>query len=317
MAIVGVVLLIGCANVANLLLARAAARAREVAVRISIGAGRRRLVRQFLTESVLLAGAGGVLGFLLAAWGTTAIVSLFAAGQRPLVIDARPDRIVLMFTIGVSMLTAILFGLAPALQATRVDVTAALKQTGGPADGRRRAWSARQVLVASQIALCVLLVAGAGLLVRTLTNLEAQDIGFDRSNVLMFSVDVEGTPFPVERLPQFCGELLERLRGRPGTVSGSCSTSVPVRGSGSIRGLTIPGLPPVQEGWDAFSNQVTADYFRTFGLTLIRGRLLDDRDSATSEKVVVINERFARDYFGDADPLGRPVSSGAGSPARR
>ena len=157
-------------------------------------------------------------------------------------------------------------------------------------------------------------MTGAGLLVRTLRNLEARDIGFNRENVLMFSLEAEGTPFRTERLPRFCEEVLARVTGRPGALSGSCSVSVPVRGQGSVRGLTIPGLLPTEEPPDAFSNQITADYFRTFGLTLVSGRLLAPSDTATSQKVVVVNERFARDYFQNADPLGRVVRFGSRVP---
>jgi predicted permease len=169
------------------------------------------------------------------------------------------------------------------------------------------------MLVALQLALCVVLLAGAGLLVRTFWNLKALDVGFDRTDVLMFAVDVEATPLPAERLPRLCDELLERLRGRPGTSAVSCSVSVPVRGGGSTRALTVPGLPP-SEDRDAFANQVTPGYFRTFGLALLRGRLLSDTDTATSQQVAVISERLARDYFGGEDPIGRTLRFGVREP---
>jgi predicted permease len=313
MTIVGVVLLIGCANVANLLLARAASRSKEIAIRLSLGAGRGRLVRQFLTESVLLAGAGGATGFLVAWWGTRLILSFFAIGENPIVLEVQPNRALLAFTALLSIGAAIVFGLTPALSSTRVDLTPALKDVrsgSGPRSGQR----GRQALVVAQIALCMLLVAGAGLLVRTVQNLESRDLGFDRTNVLMASIDVEGTAVPAEDLPRFCDQLLERLRARPGARAASCSTSVPVRGSGSTRGLSIAGLPQTAEGRDAFSTEVTPGFFQTFGLTLVRGRFLSDVDSATSEKVVVINQTLAREYFGETDALGRTIQFGISDP---
>jgi putative ABC transport system permease protein len=309
MAVVGVVLVIGCANVATLVLARGSARAKDTAVRLSLGAPRARIVRQLLTESVLLAVGGGALGLLLASSGADLIAASFAVGERPILIDVRPNQTVLVFTSGVALLTVVLFGLVPALSATRVNVAPALKEGGIGVRDRWRAWSGRQVLVVAQIALSLVLLVGAGLLARTFWNLRTLDVGFDRSNVVMFGVDSESTSVTAAQLPQFCDQLLGRLRARPGAAAASCSVSVPVRGTGSTRALSVDGLPPTEQR-DAFTNRVTADYFKTFGLSLLRGRLLADTDTVDSTKVVVVSERFAREYFGDDDPVGRTLRFG-------
>jgi predicted permease len=309
MAIVAIVLLIGCVNVANLLLARAAARRKEVAVRLSLGAGRRRLVGQFFTESLLLAAAGGLLGFAVARAGSGAIAGFMAMGENPVLVDLATNRSVLLFTTVLAATTALMCGLLPALAGTRVDISPALRDA---ADSSRQ-WSRRQVLVAGQLALSVVLIAAAGLLVRTLRNLEATDPGFDRTNVLMFQLTAEGTAVPQQQLSPLCDQVRERLVGRPGVMAGSCSTSVPVRGSGSTRGITVAGLPPADDR-DAFSNEVTAGYFETFGLRLVRGRFLTAADTAGSPRVAVINERLAREYFNGIDPLGRALQFGIGRP---
>jgi putative ABC transport system permease protein len=312
MAVVGIVLAIGCANVAALVLARASARMKEVAVRLSVGAHRRRIVRELFTESLLLAGSGGVLGLVIAIGGAQLIAASFSGGEYPLVIDARPNATVLLFTSTVSVLAVMAFGLYPAYSATRVDVAQALKE-GGSSGEVGRSWWGRKTLVVAQISLSLVLVVGAGLLVRSFFNLAAVNVGFDRSNVLLFSLDFDGTDVRTESLPALCESLLERLRARPGAAAVSCSTSVPVRGSGSTRRLTIPSLPPA-ENRGAFVNSVTAGYFDTFGIALLRGRAFADSDTATSPGVAIINEQLAREEFGDTDPLGQTLRFGSTEP---
>jgi predicted permease len=311
LAMVAVVLLIGCANVANLLVARGRARAKEVAVRLSIGASRRRLVRQFLTESLLLALMGGAGGFALAQMGVAAIAAMVGGGPNPIVLDLRPDAGVLLFTIIVSLLTGVLFGLAPALGATRVNLTPALKTAGAGAATPRTSggrWPARQVLVGLQIALCVLLVAGAGLLTQTLRNLQMRDGGFDRGRVLLFSLDAGGTALKPERLPALCEALLDRLTSRGDVLSGSCSRNIPVNTRGNARPLDVPGAPPQpQNARLVFTNMVTPGYFRTLGIDILNGRVFDAHDSATAERVAVINRATARFFFGSDNPIGRQV----------
>jgi predicted permease len=307
MAMVGLVLLLGCANVANLLMARGSARAKEVAIRISIGAGRLRLVRQFLTESMLLAFIGGALGFVIARVGVAAIAALVGVAANPVLLDLQPNATVLVFTVAVSALTGVLFGLLPAFGSTRVDLSAALKT--GPALGRPgRRVSTRQVLVVVQIGLCVLLVSGAGLLSRTLRNLETRGGGFDRSNVLLFSLDARATSFPAAQVPALCEDVVARLVARAAAVSGSCSIAIPVNSRGNARPLEVPGVPP-PPGADrsVFMNRVTPDYFRTLGIGIVSGRIFDSRDGPTAEKVVVINRTTARFFFGDENPVGRKV----------
>jgi predicted permease len=306
MVMVGLVLVIGCANVANLLLARATARAREVTIRLSIGAGRARLVRQFLTESMLLALIGGALGFALARFGTASVASLVEAGPSPILLDLQPNAAVLVFTIGLSALTGLLFGLAPAFGATRVDLTGGLK--AGPVSQRHRRWSTRRILVAAQIALCVVLVAGAGLLTRTLRNLESRDGGFKRENLLLFSLDVRKTAFPVEQVPALCDQVIERLVSRTASIAGSCSRNIPVNTRGNAAPLEVPGSEPRSPNERfVFTNMISPDYFRTLGIGLVSGRVFDARDTAKNEKVAIINRSVARFFFGDADPIGRRV----------
>jgi predicted permease len=282
-----------------------------MAVRLSIGASRLRLVRQLLTESLLLAAIGGVCGFLLARLGISVIATIVTAGPSPIQLDLQPDAGVLLFTIAMSLLTGILFGLAPALAATRVSLAPALKTSGatsGSSPARRR-WGGRQLLVAMQMALCVLLVAGAGLLTRTLSNLQTQESGFDRSRVLLFSLDSRGTGVKADEMPPLCEALIDRLTGRGGDVlSGSCSRNIPANTRGNARPLDVPGAPerPMNARY-VFTNMISPAYFRTLGIRLLAGRAFDAHDTAAAQRVAVINRATARYFFGDANPIGREV----------
>jgi predicted permease len=309
MAMVGIVLLIGCANVANLLVARGTARAKEVAVRMSIGAGRLRLVRQFLTESLLLALLGGVLGFGLARVSVNAIGAMVSGASNPVYLDLQPNTTVLAFTLAVSVLTGLLFGLAPAVRTTRVDMSPALKSTGTTMIRHTRGrCSPRQVLVSVQVGLCVLLVSGAGLLGQTLRNLETRPTGIDRHNLLLFSLDARGTPFAAERVPALCDDLVARTVSRAGVVSGSCSRNIPINSRGNAGPLEVPGAPPQPlNARMVFTNMVTRDYFRTFGIKVVAGRVFDARDSANAQKVAIVNRALARFFFANDDPVGRSV----------
>jgi predicted permease len=309
MAMVGIVLLIGCANVANLLVARGTARAKEVAVRMSIGAGRLRLVRQFLTESLVLALIGSVLGFGLARVSVNAIGAMIAGGSNPIYLDLQPNATVLAFTLAVSVLTGLLFGLAPAVGTTRVDMCPALKTTAATTIRRtRERWSPRQVLMSVQVGLCVLLVSGAGLLGQTLRNLETRPTGIDQHNLLLFSLDARGTPFAAERVPALCEDLVARTVSRAGVVSGSCSRNIPINSRGNAGPLEVPGAPPQPlNARMVFTNMATPDYFRTFDIGVVAGRMFDARDSANAQKVAIVNRALARFFFGNDDPLGRSV----------
>ena len=310
MSMVGVVLLIACINVANLLFVRGTARAGEVAIRMSVGASRIRLVRQFLTESLVLAFGGGAIGLILAGWGTQFVAALFRENQNPIVINAQPDSVVLLFALGLSVLTGIIFGLTPAFGATRITLTPALKP-GTSRGGATHLSSGRYLLVVGQIALCLVLTFGAALLVRTLQNLQRVDGGFNTSNVLVFALDARDTTFPAEGVVGLCGNVLDRLRSRPGIVSASCSTMSPIDTSMEGRVIGVPATPPGVRNNVVLANTVTPDYFGTFGIPLVRGRLFTKQDTSTSTRVAIVNETVARTYFGDVDPVGRALAWGS------
>jgi predicted permease len=310
MGMVGIVLLVGCVNVANLLYVRSTARAREVAVRMSVGASRPRIVRQFLVESLVLAGIGGAIGLVLAGWGARFVSELFRQNQNPIVINAQPDNTVLLFAIGLSMLSAVVFGLAPAFAATRITLAPALK-TGTPTTRTLFRSPRRYALVAGQLALCLVLTFGAALLVRTQQNLQRVDGGFDTRNLLVFAIDARDTAFPAERVARLCSDVIARIRTRPAVSVGSCSTMSPIDTAFEGRILGIPAPQPGMRPDDVvFANTVTPDYFRTFGIPLLRGRLFTSQDTAESARVAVVNESVARAYFGDADPIGRAIAFG-------
>ena len=307
MAMVAVVLLIACANIANLLFARASARAREIAVRLSIGAGRARLVRQLLTESLLLAICGGAAGVFIAIWGTQTIVALLAAGPYPLVIDAGVNGRVLGFTAAVVLLTGVGFGLMPAFQSTGLELTPTLKD--GPRsrhDDQRRTFG--KALIVAQVALCVLVVTAAGLLSRSLANLHGLDAGFDRENILLADVDISAAMLPPAVRQRVYAEMLERLRTAPGVLTASVSARTPIDSSSQVRRIEVTGVPVVP-GQGVSTNVVTSDYFHLFGIDLIRGRGLtvDDRQG----NVAVVSESMAKFYFGDSDPIGRDFQLGS------
>jgi predicted permease len=303
MAVVLLVLLIACANVANLLLARATTRQREVAIRLSIGAGRFRLIRQFLTESALLAAAGGALGLLLAWWGSRFLLVLVSSDSAPIPIDVTPNARILGFTIIVSLLTVLIFGLAPAMAATRQEVHAALKMT---ALARPRL-SLSRFLVIAQVALSLLLLTGAGLFVRTLHNLSTMDLGFAAENVLQVGINPQASGYKQEQLPDLYRRLLERLNSAPGIQSASMAI-VGFR-SGIIRGccISVEGYTNrSNEDRGVHMNSVTPGYFRTMGLPLLLGRDFTAEEAFSRvPKIAIINETMARYYFGKENPLGR------------
>ena len=316
MGMVGAVLLLACVNVANLLVVRATGRAREIAVRIAVGATRRRLVRQFLTESLMLAMAGGALGLLLAGWGTRFVSMLFLENQNPIAIDVQPDATVLLFAAALSILTGVAFGAIPALRATLVHLTPALKQSSMGAIPARRS-SGRKVLVAAQIAVSVVLVFGAALLVRTQRNLQTVNGGFATENMLVFSLDARDTTFPLERMTVLCTDTLTRLRRQRPAIAASCSTMSPVDTAFEGRVLGIPAPPPGPNANRVLANTVTPEYFDTFGIGLVRGRLFTSQDAASSTRVAIINESVARAFFRDSDPVGKQIGFGSRPDAAR
>ncbi|MGH9939243.1 MAG: ADOP family duplicated permease, partial [Blastocatellia bacterium] len=304
---VGVVLLIACANLANLLLARAVTRRKEIAVRAALGAGRARIVRQLLTESVLLAGAGGLCGLLIAAWSFAVLRQLIPSGLAASV-ALRLDGQALGYTLGLSLMTGVLFGLAPAWQATRVDVSDALKQSGARSGaGHRRLQSA---LVVAEVALALVLVIGAGLLIQTFHRLRQVDAGFRVENLLTLQTRLPRARYMDHaKRTVFFQQTLERMRALPGVVSAAYVSHLPLSGRGGIYTLIIGGRP-AQAGiaMEAGHRQISPDYFGAFGVPLKQGRAFDERDTLQTQPVVVINETLARRYFPDESAVGKRFS---------
>jgi predicted permease len=303
MAVVGLVLLIACANVGNLLLARASSRQREVAVRLALGASRRRLVRQLLTESLLLALLGGALGLIVARWIVSFLLSLIATGPN-LAMDLDPR--VLGFTLGVSVLTALLFGLVPARRAARVDLDPALKSQnvipGEPVQG----FSLRRGLVISQVALSLLLLVVAGLFLRSLQNLRSQELGFRSEGVLIVDIDPQGGGYSPDQLPGLYRDLTERLEALPGVDSASLSYFSLLTGSRWRTEASVAGYsPPSEDAVNIEATFVTPGYLETIGVPLVGGREPDERDREGAPKVAMVNEAFARHFFGNHAPLGK------------
>lgn len=311
MIIVGLVLLIACANVANLLLARSAMRQKEIAVRLALGASRSRLVRQLLTESVLLAGLGGAAGVLFAYWGKDLLLTLRPWGGGELSLNLKLDLRVLGFTIIVSLATGLLFGLAPALRATRVDLTPALKDNARSVAGGTRSLLTKSLIVV-QVAMSLVLLVGAGLFVRTLRNLENVDVGFNRENVLLFNVEPVLNGYTNPQIAQLYRRMTERLEAVPGVRSSTISLIPLLSGRGRTSGIYVQGYT-AQSGQadDAKVNTVGPRFFDTLEIPILMGRSLSLADSETAPKVAVINQLMARKYFGDENPLGRRFGFGS------
>ncbi len=306
MTLVGLILAIACANVANLLLARASARRREIALRLSVGAGRFRVVRQLLTESVLLASLGGVLGILFALWGMRFLTLLLANGNENFTLHAELNWRVLGVAIALSLLTGVLFGLAPALQSTRVDVISAMKEMqAGEMMGRRSFWriSLSQSLVIGQIAVSLLMLVAAGLFVRTLTNLQSIELGFNRENLLLFALDARKAGHKDPEITAFYGDLLKRFSALPGVRDASLSNQ-PLIEAGFGMSLDIHGKPA-----DGSNRMLVVGpaFMRTMQIPMVAGRDIDERDQPDSQAVAVVSEFFAQLNFGGENPLGQHV----------
>ncbi len=308
MGMVALVLVIACANVANLLLARASVRQREFAVRSALGAGRRRLVRQLLTESVLLALIGGALGVLFAYWGSPALVALMARGQNQLALDVHPDLPVLGFTLLVALATGIAFGLAPALSASRTGAGPSLhaftRNLTGSFEGHRLG----QALVVAQVALSLILVIGAGLMVRTLRNLETFDAGFSRQGVLLFGIDPTEVGYMGGRRAQFYQQLEQGVSQMPGVRSVSFSYATPIGGLLRELSISIEGhTPQPHEEMHSYVDFVGPRFFETIGIPLLIGRDFGPQDHPGSARVAIINQAMARRFFAGQNPIGRKL----------
>ena len=299
---VGFVLLIACANVANLLLARSAARQKEIAIRAAMGASRTHLLRQMLTESILLSAIGGAVGLVLSIWLTDLLMSMLPAGA-PRLEQIGIDYRVLTFALGVSALTGILFGIVPALQASRLNVTSALKEGGRSGEGHRRT-SARSVLLIGEVALSLMLLVGAGLLIKSFLRLQEVRPGFNPHNVLTAHLSLQGPTYRKNSsVVEFFRQLTERLEAQPGVqaVGGSVNLPLEVTGYAIGRGFIPEGRPlTVGESKEASFTTITGDYFRSLQIPMLAGRIFEPRDSADGPKVVIINETTAKRVFGSA-----------------
>ena len=304
MAISGLVLLIACANLANLMLARASTRQREMAVRLALGASRARLLRQLLAESMLLAAAGTLLGLGLAQGLSRLLISFLSSQDSHWFLDLHPDWRVLGFTAGLAILTCILFGLMPAIRASRTSPGEAMKATGRSLSASRERFGVRRALVVSQVALSLVLVVGALLFVRTLRNLVTLDAGFQQDHILFTDIDLSAIQLPMGRRTAYRQELLERVRAIPGVISAADVAIVPVSGNGWNDNIDIPGFTAASRSWANF-NMVSPGYFKTLGTPLLAGRDFNDTDILTSPPVAIVTEEFARKYFAGANPVGK------------
>lgn len=322
LAVVGMVLLIACANVANLLLARASARRKEIAVRLAMGASRWRLVRQLLTESVLLSLAGGVVGLLLALWTIDLLKTATpASGIFSFTLDYRLDGRVLAFTFVLSLATGVIFGLAPALQASRSDLVPALKGEDSAAAQGRRSFSLRNLLVVAQVALSLVLLIGTGLFLRSLSNAQEIDPGFDADRILDAQLNINLLRYTKTQGREFYRQIVERVEALPGVESASLARIVPLSGSSRNLSFFIQG----QDGPDNVSrsegtgldaenqyivntNVVGLKYFQTMGIPMLNGRDFTAQDNEGAPLAAIISESVARRYFGGQDPLGQRVS---------
>ena len=302
MAIVGMVLLIACANVGSLLLSRAASRKAEISLRMALGATRWRIIRQLLTESMLLALIGGVCGVLLAQWGVTVLVSLVAR-EAPL--DTRPDVGILAFTMGVSVLAGILFGLVPAIQASKTDLSSAMKEKTRTAHGFWRV-SLSAALVVMQVGLSMVLLTGAGLFARSLAKLQSEDVGFDRSNMLLVSIDPRLAGYKPAELAGLYQQIIERVGTVPNVQAVTVSTYSPFSGHMRTSSIKLAGFTP-QPGEDPLVEDMLTGpkYAQTLGVPMIQGRDIEVRDTASGPSVAVVNETFVEHYLKGQNPIGR------------
>jgi putative ABC transport system permease protein len=315
-AAIGFVLLIACVNLANLLMARSSARQKEMAIRLAVGASRGRLVRQLLTESVVLALMGGLLGLLVTLWGIEVLTAFKPEGvitwQKLDFESAGIDGQVLAFNLSLSLFTGLLFGLMPALQASRAEINESLKEgfsgmTMRPRGLRRL--NARNVLVVTEIAIALVLLISAGLMIKSFSRLQAIRTGFDPSSTLTLKADLP--KYKPEAAAAFYEQLLARINTLPGVQSATVATSTPLSGNSSGTIMTIEGRPPLDEPGVGL-HAVAPDHFATLGIPLLRGRAFTEQDRAGARRVAIINETAARRFFPDDDPLGKRITLAVG-----
>ena len=309
---VGFVLLVACANVANLLLARGSARHGELSVRAALGAGRARLVRQLVTEAMVLGLAGGVLGLGFAYWGTEALIAAKPA-DLPRLEQIGLDSTIVLFTLAAALVTGLIFGIVPALQATNDHLLRGLQESGRAGGGGRRAHRMRSALVVAEMALAVILLTGSGLLIRSFIELTRVNPGFQPDGAMAVRVSFQGelyrTGDPVRRRVV---EIEERLRALPGVIAVGAGSVLPLGGLGALNDFAVEGAPPPPPNvnQEIAVASATPDYFKAIGAPLVRGRLFTDLDHDKSPRVVILNEAAVRRWFPDQDPLGQRVLSG-------
>jgi predicted permease len=312
MVVTGLVLLIACANLASLLTARAAARQKEMAIRLAIGSSRGRIIRQLLTESLLLAAAGSAAGLALAVTMVKALVAFLPSNLSGYGISAAPDLRMLGFTFALALATGILFGLAPALQSTRPDIAPTLKDQAGNVMGNAAQVVFRKTLVAAQVALSLLLLIGAGLFIRSLDNLKLLNPGFKTSNLVQFNLNPRPAGFDVARTHLLYQQLEDRLRSLPGVSGAGMANNGVLTDNEWDNSITIEGYAAKPgEDLDPHMNQVTPGYFEALGIHILAGRGFMPKDTANSPKVVLVNESFVKRYFGASPAVGRRVGLGS------
>ena len=309
MAVVALILLIACANMANILLARAAARQKEIAVRAALGAGGARLFRQMLTESILLAAIGGAVGLLFAEWAEVALLRMVSAGNSQTPLDLHPNAKILAFTLGVSVLTGILFGLAPAFRAMRVDLSSALKAaargfSGSTGPGRI---PIGKILVIAQVALSLLLLVVAGLFVRSFRNLSQVNLGYDSEHVVQFSTNAVTYGYSRAEVIPVYEQMLQRIRAVPGVRGASLSDNGLLHGTDSQDSFTLEGEAKARKGEKTRYDMIGPEFFSAAGIPILQGRGIGPQDSGNGQRVGVINETFARQFFPKSNPIGKRV----------
>ncbi|HXN53629.1 MAG TPA: ABC transporter permease [Candidatus Acidoferrum sp.] len=318
MSLVGLVLLIACANVANLILARANARRKEIATRTALGASPWRMVRQLLTESVVLALVGGIAGLLLARWAAVGLMSVHVPTDIPLrLFDLRMDYRIFGFCFAVALLTGILAGIIPALRTSRSDLAETLKEGGRSGGASATHNRLRNTLVVGQVAVSLLLLAGAGFFVRSFQNSARVDMGFRTANTLMVSMDLRLQGYTDQRGQQFYEQLRDRVKTRPGVRDAAISSFIPMGYENSSTSVFLPGQISIDKSQvdNILFNSVQPEYFRTAGVPVIQGREFAHTDTATSPRVAIVNEEFAKKIFPGQDPIGKVFQSEKNGPA--
>jgi predicted permease len=311
LGLVGLLMIVACASAANLLLARSIARRREMAVRLAIGAGRGRLIRQMLTEAVVWSTIAAVLGLLFAVWSASGLVAMMTTQEERIVLDVTPNVRILGFALALAFLTAAVCAALPALRGTMLDPSVSLKGPAGATGGLLRRWSFVKTLVTVQVALTIVLLVGAALFVRSLQRVLSEDAGVERDRILVVATDPEAAGYEDDRLTAFYDRLLDRVRALPSVEAATISQYPPISDGAWTQSIEIDGVPLAAESSrNVHFNSVGADYFRTLGMRVVRGRDVGSQDTASSARVVAVNETLARRFFNGQDPIGRRISMG-------